>query len=935
MKFKLKFKKKLNNRGSSIVMVVASIGFIGIIIGALLSAASYAYKLKMQDLNAKDNFYYVEQALNEIYAGVGSKTVESMQAAYIDTVENMVYYDVDPLTPQEGYTTMSQEEANKNFRQKFLQKISSNDFFSNLSYNAADPSDPNAGKKKIAVELEKLITNESVELDSKTLYVETVHNADGTIKEIVIRNLTLNRTQDYNRNSANGSFTQTITTDIVIGEPNFNVSFTAIATSYANIYNYAMVADSGIQINQNTALSIVGNVYGASDYYNKRYNEAASVITYDKTYSTKNLGATVTENVALSYAMNPVKNPSASIGAADGEDQASRYSGLYVGDGGNVSILADTVIVPGSVSVMDSASLLIYGKEGLAITNSQLWTDNIVLGGETLSGARAASATIYADAYVSDDTELNGEGSSLSFKGAYYGYGNSTRANNRWYTNRVDLAHFKEDSNKDGNYTNEDDDDLGHYNSSAIIINGKESTLDISQADTLYLAGRTYIELSRHAETTTAGGATTTQIVYDPTIRDYKTGESLSIKSNQLAYIPVAIDSTINDVKADPDDEDSEVLYRTIELSPSVVGTPLYQVFFPAEVFVGNQVPVISQSVGAKQAYFYDFETAYTLIKNKYDASPSFKAAYDAVLSTYYSGTSTASIFSSADDFAAEYIAAYSSEVGVTIDTFAADLAQSAATNIYASGAITSKAGTAFNLTTQRDFDAFKQLLNITDTTYTVFDMTNDYANEYEYVKWNLGHFKSSDLEQYDGSGIATGKKVEEKYIDEFIAEKGSGWLTPINKFMNFNEFSNMPTGVTAVNLILPSGYVAFASKEDIVVGAANPSGEVKGIIVSMGNISFDSTVKTFEGLIVAGGKIYVNNGMVNMTSNSELCRTVLKELLLTGTEDAKFILKLFKDYENASASIDSNADADGYVTIDTIDYTDVVEYINWMKNVE
>ena len=45
-----KMLKKLNNQGSSVVMVVAALGFIGIIVGALLMAAGYTYKQKLQDL---------------------------------------------------------------------------------------------------------------------------------------------------------------------------------------------------------------------------------------------------------------------------------------------------------------------------------------------------------------------------------------------------------------------------------------------------------------------------------------------------------------------------------------------------------------------------------------------------------------------------------------------------------------------------------------------------------------------------------------------------------------------------------------------------------------------------------------------------------------------------------------------------------------------
>jgi hypothetical protein len=66
-------------------MVIVSIAFVAIIVGALLSAAAYAYRLKLTNKNAKDNFYYVEQAMQEIYAGVGSKTVESLYDAYTYT----------------------------------------------------------------------------------------------------------------------------------------------------------------------------------------------------------------------------------------------------------------------------------------------------------------------------------------------------------------------------------------------------------------------------------------------------------------------------------------------------------------------------------------------------------------------------------------------------------------------------------------------------------------------------------------------------------------------------------------------------------------------------------------------------------------------------------------------------------------------------------
>ena len=125
MKKLRKLLKKLNNRGSSLVMVIVSLAFIGIVVGALLTAAGFAYRLRLEDLNSRDNFYYVEQALNEIYTGVGSKTIKNMQDAYVYTIENMTYYDIKT----KSYKNVPPEEASKTFKDKYMQFVADNDFF--------------------------------------------------------------------------------------------------------------------------------------------------------------------------------------------------------------------------------------------------------------------------------------------------------------------------------------------------------------------------------------------------------------------------------------------------------------------------------------------------------------------------------------------------------------------------------------------------------------------------------------------------------------------------------------------------------------------------------------------------------------------------------------------------------------------------------------
>jgi len=87
--------KKKDSKGSGIILVIVALSFLGIIAGALLTAVAYAYRLKVVDYNTKDNFHFVEQAMDEVYAGLGGRTTTTMQEAYTKTVEEMVEFDVD------------------------------------------------------------------------------------------------------------------------------------------------------------------------------------------------------------------------------------------------------------------------------------------------------------------------------------------------------------------------------------------------------------------------------------------------------------------------------------------------------------------------------------------------------------------------------------------------------------------------------------------------------------------------------------------------------------------------------------------------------------------------------------------------------------------------------------------------------------------------
>ena len=117
----------------------------------------------------------------------------------------------------------------------------------------------------------------------------------------------------------------------------------------------------------------------------------------------------------------------------------------------------------------------------------QLWTKNIFL--------NSSSVNLLGDTYVADDMTLNGRGSKAILgsnnSGKYVGFGNS-----------------KQDAGE----------------SSAIIINGPDSTVDLSAVKELMLAGYAYVNT----------GAITGNGINNGNIQ---TGESISVKGNQIAYL--------------------------------------------------------------------------------------------------------------------------------------------------------------------------------------------------------------------------------------------------------------------------------------------------------------------------------------------------------------------------------------------------------------
>lgn len=989
-----KLKKGINNSGSSIVLVVVGLGFIGVLVGALLTAAGYALRQKIYNYNSKDNFFYLEQAMDEVYAGIGQETMDALKAAYDETVNEVVYYN----TTTKSYEAKDNAEANKEFKNKFMENVYKNPFF----------QDDTTMKDY----LESLISNEKIKLEKMPKIVVYDENGDpyaspmavgsGTVTKVVVTGVVLSRTADYTRSTTSkASFTQTISTDIEISQPDFDVKFGTSAVDLSNVFDYALIAGDGVEIKENVpagkTLTVKGNIYAAADYYNKGYNTNNNISgsKFDYIYSKISTGPVTNEQTVN-------KTVNENLLKYKGDTNESKYSGLYI-DGTDVAFLSDTMVIPGTIAVMNTGSLSVYNKNNNGIGNARVWCDEFVLGGDSLTNTdgtySGAAAMLRADLFIQDDLQLDANGSYFSMNGNYVGYNNSTLTNLRDYIEGVDTDMF---SMLKGGKKEE----KGHLNSSSIAINGMKSTLDFESVDSLYIAGRSYIE---HSKRTTLNKTNNTKVyLFNSEMDDYKTGESVTIKSNQLAYIPTNYEGVVYLVDFNHNgvyDEDDDFFVVSIgkPLSASDLfldhfptmsfgnggvyndqdgtigtGSDLHWDIYPFDMTVApengkntgigakitdkkisNCVPVVLKTIQTatdstnnktKNFIYYDFDRSFGIVNNSHTYSWASTVALRPW--NYYSKKGIAN----ADDLRKDFIICYTDALlegqaataTPTEKDLAAVLTDIAEYDDYtkddddyvryraddfinidynASGAVTASEQLKFRIIAANETFSLDNIISGIDQHAGVkteaSDLTKNLNTRYNYLKFAL--------EELDPKAATDVNKTAA--IDAYLAKdggKGQFAISPINTYFNFDKLIN--------STIVLNGYVIISSKEDLLTITDTvdgvKDGTVRGIILSSGRVQFGTDVNKFEGMIVAGDKIIFpeDSTTLNVNANPEMCKEIIKELQFSSDDSAEAFLDLFKGYEKIEVIDPSEVTESN--KIEYLDYSSVVKYSNWMKNV-
>lgn len=174
------------------------------------------------------------------------------------------------------------------------------------------------------------------------------------------------------------------------------------------------------------------------------------------------------------------------------------YTSIWVKFGANLDIQSgDKIVSAGEIYMEPNASFT--SEAGVT-----LWAQGVKLS--------SAQVNLLGTTYLSDDLTIeSGSGSRVTVQGEYYGYGYPESA-------RSSLNNYM--------YDNPEKRWSDTALSSSIVINGKNTTLDLSGVRKIMLAGRSYIGTSK-----------VKSVNGESNSNDVMMGESITVKGTQLAYL--------------------------------------------------------------------------------------------------------------------------------------------------------------------------------------------------------------------------------------------------------------------------------------------------------------------------------------------------------------------------------------------------------------
>ena len=508
-------------------------------------------------------------------------------------------------------------------------------------------------------------------------------------------------------------------------------------------------------------------------------------------------------------------------------------------------------------------------------TGSSVYAKNLDLQSGTIS--------LDSKTYIANDLTLSGSGSKATLTKEYYGYGTSTA-------------------------TGLEGDPTDQENSSAIIINGQNSTVDMSGVNTLMLAGRAYIGTNTTKEELDQNAAAAVEDAGKKNEKAVLMGESITVKGGQIAYlVPTECLGIYNGetiIGQNPLTQDQATKMQAYK---DQYGTDFKEVDFTRPIGRLGGQSLASFGV-ADMDHIRKVSTQYVGGGTESKSLTYYYLVMDAdnaakYYQTYYlNGSNKESI----DHYFKKYATG-----GILLGDYTS--AQNSYTilgNALVSDAL-SQSGVSLLAST-----------NTTTNTMTpaeVFQKSGEIANVYKGLTTNLSE---------DGASASTFRNVFDSVIKDKITTKQADGTDHVDTIQEY--LVNNGTGGT-MEFTTEDGLKGIITTGNYTLSSATGGASRVRLIVSLGDITID---RNFTGLAIAKGTITIKGAITNGASSLKRNKMELYKVLnaTTGAEGNTITpMAFFVNGETSLADGAQEAPTDDAGNLN-IDYTGIVRYVNWEK---
>ena len=530
-----------------------------------------------------------------------------------------------------------------------------------------------------------------------------------------------------------------------------------------------------------------------------------------------------------------------------------------------------------SLNVESGDKVVCKGEISVGLNSTFTSGGSVNLWARGLNAASVKNVTLSGTTYFADDLTIAGKNNNVKISGNYYGYGSYESATS-------DDCVAKDQYIQSGL--------SGAALSSAIVVNGKNTTLDLSDTQKLMIAGRNYIASSK----VKANDRTNTN--------DVVTGESLTVKGTQLAYFAPA---EILGASGNPMTYDDYLTHLNGADEISVNWDTAVEAWGGRtlrEIGVDSTEPVqavfYNDNSATGYVYFYlnftDAQKSADFMQMYYQNNPTIKTNMDKYLSFYFGGKDSGITVKDADSYL-RYITN-----GNVLSYSGADAQGSLeeATGVnpgekilqeevgYQNSwyALNRKMITSYDLLNKEVKEDSETMHDETDSDRSVYD---NLVNEKKMVSYIKDTVKDD-----------TGKYV-------FTASDEDGGLQAI-------MYDNGETGVNKTLKI-----------------SENDADKLR-LVVCTGDVEIEAGVK-FQGIIMAKGTITLKSGAQLESAPLEAARVFQAQMSSYGDKDSIKPQDFF--WEGDKYVLGNSASAGKKDTLngsDTYSIADCVSYENWKK---